>query len=218
MGILFGIGSICFALGSFRPYFEHYSPAFVAATFFVGSIFFTTASYIQFRECSRASGDDEPDGPPAGTRRRLLAWRPRNVDWWAAAVQLVGTVFFNISTFGGTRTDFDLDQQKHLIWAPDVLGSICFLVASALAFSEVNRGWRPRSDASLGWRIGGLNMLGSVAFGVAAIAARYLPTTGEPANIRLINLGTFAGAICFLVGAALLPVQSARDARTASAV
>ena len=54
-------------------------------------------------------------------------------------------------------------------------------------------------------------MAGSVAFGAAAIAARYLHTTGEIANITLVNVGTFVGALCFLAGAVLLPVESARD-------
>ena len=54
--------------------------------------------------------------------------------------------------------------------------------------------------------------MGSIAFGASAIAARYLHSTGEIANITLVNLGTFLGAICFFVGAALLPVESSRDA------
>ena len=28
----------------------------------------------------------------------------------------------------------------------------------------------------------------------------------------LVNLGTFIGAVCFFAGAALLPIESARDA------
>lgn len=91
-------------------------------------------------------------------------------------------------------------------------GSICFLVASWLAYAEVNRGVLPRSDHSLGRRLAALNLLGSVAFGAVAIAARYVPTSGQPVNIALVNFGTLLGAVCFLVGAVLLPVESARDA------
>ena len=58
-------------------------------------------------------------------------------------------------------------------------GPICFLVASWFAYAEVNRGVLPRSDRSVGWRIAALNMLGSIAFGVSAVAARYVPSTGE---------------------------------------
>ena len=39
---------------------------------------------------------------------------------------------------------------------------------------------------------------------VAAIASLVLPTTGEMVNVTLVNLGTFLGAVCFLVGAYLL--------------
>ena len=52
-------------------------------------------------------------------------------------IQLAGTVFFNVSTFAATRDDLSLEQGKQLIWRPDVLGSVCFLVASWLAYSEV---------------------------------------------------------------------------------
>jgi len=48
-----------------------------------------------------------------------------------------------------------------------------------------------------------LNMVGSVAFGVSAIAAKIL-STGELRNVALANLGTFIGALCFLAGAVLL--------------
>ncbi len=63
--------------------------------------------------------------------------------------------------------------------------------------------WRWRPDGRPGW-IAKLNLLGSVAFGLSAAAAFTLPTTGEVANIRLVNLGTFVGAVCFFVGAALM--------------
>ena len=126
-------------------------------------------------------------------------------------MQLIGTVFFNITTFAATRTDLTLDQARHLIWAPDLVGSICFLVASWLAYSEVNRTVRPHPDGSTGWWIAAVNMAGSVAFGIAAIAARYLHTTGEIANITLVNVGTFVGAV-LPVGAILLPVESATEA------
>ena len=171
MGGLFAVGSFCFALGSVPLYFDHVQPAVVASTFFVGSVFFTAASALQFHETRSAPTGLEPGS--SGPRGSALAPRPapRRIDWWAATVQLVGTVFFNITTFAATRTDLTLDQARHLIWAPDLVGSICFLVASWLAYSEVNRAVRPHPDGSTGWWIAAVNMAGSVAFGIAAIAA-----------------------------------------------
>jgi hypothetical protein len=212
MGALFGLGAVCFAVGSVPFYFDNISPTVLAGTFFGGSILFTTAAYLQYHETVHApeslvTGSSRPRGP-----RAFVGWQPHRIDWWAALVQLVGTVLFNISTFAATRSDLSIDQERHLIWAPDIGGSICFLVASWLAYSEVNRGVLPRSDRSTGWRIAALNLAGSIAFGAAAIGARYLGSSGDPANVALVNGGTFAGAVCFFVGAALLPVESARDA------
>jgi hypothetical protein len=47
-------------------------------------------------------------------------------------------------------------------------------------------------------------LVGSVAFGVSAVASFIVPTTGLPRNIVLVNLGTFVGGLCFLLGAVLL--------------
>jgi hypothetical protein len=211
MGALFGLGSLCFAVGSLPLYFDHVDPAVVAGTFFAGSIFFTTAAFLQYRETETTATGVLADAPRDRGLRSLLRLKPRRIDWWASAWQLLGTVLFNVSTFAATRTDLSEDQLRRLVWAPDLGGSICFLAASWLAFSEVNGALRPHPDGSVGWWIGALNLAGSIFFGLAAIGARYLHTTGQPANIALVNLGTFAGAVCFLVGAALLPVESAGD-------
>ena len=56
IGGLFAIGSLCFALGSVPLYFDALDPGVVAGTFFVGSIFFTSAAYLQFHETLRAPG------------------------------------------------------------------------------------------------------------------------------------------------------------------
>lgn len=212
MAGLFAGGSVCFALGSLPWFFNAVAPAVVAATFFGGSILFTSASMIAYDESRAAPPGLGPDATRRPIVRRLLGASPEGLGWWAAAVQLVGTLLFNLSTFAATQSTLDLQEARRLIWAPDLFGSVCFLVASSLAFAEVNQGLRPRPDGSTGWRIAALNLVGSVAFGAAAIAARYLGTTGDPANITLVNLATFVGAACFLGGAILLPVEAAAGA------
>ena len=211
MGALFAIGSTCFALGSLPIYFDHLSPTIVGATFFIGSIFFTTAAYLQWHETLAAPGGVLADSARPDRLASLIGWVPRRLDWWAGIVQLVGTIFFNVTTFAATRDALSVAQERLLIWAPDVVGSICFLVASWLAYSEVNRGALPRSDGSIGWRITAVNLGGSLAFGGAAVASRYLRGSGEVANVTLVNLGTFVGALGFLAGALLLPVESAKE-------
>ena len=80
---------------------------------------------------------------------------------------------------------------------------MCFLVSSWLSWAEECNGpfaWRPKS---ISWQITVLNLVGSIAFGVSAIAS-YVTPNGELVSLALTNLGTFVGAICFLVGAVLL--------------
>ncbi len=48
-----------------------------------------------------------------------------------------------------------------------------------------------------------MNLVGSVAFGVSAIAS-YVTSSGQLLSLALTNLGTFVGAVCFLIGAVLL--------------
>ncbi len=212
MAALFAGGSVCFALGSLPPFFNGLAPSVVAATFFGGSVLFTSASVIQYDESRATPASIGPGAQRRPVIRRLLGVSPGSLGWWAAAIQLVGTLLFNLSTFAATQSSLDAQQDRRLIWAPDLFGSVCFLVASGLAFVEVNAGLMPRPDGSIGWRIAALNLVGSIAFGISAVAARYLPTSGQPANIALVNAGTFVGALCFLAGSMLLPVEAAKGA------
>ncbi|HEX6569871.1 MAG TPA: hypothetical protein VF015_11920 [Acidimicrobiales bacterium] len=202
IGVLFAAGSLCFALGAAPRYVDAVGVATDGVTFFVGSLFFTAAATLQYLEVANASR--VPAGVEAPERRRFLTWEPRRIDWWAALVQLVGTVLFNISTFDAMREHLSASQANRLVWTPDALGSICFLVASGLAWAEVGHAlwsWRPHS---LSWLITALNLGGSIAFGVSAVASHVVPASDQPRNVALMNLGTFVGALCFLIGAVLL--------------
>ena len=119
-------------------------------------------------------------------------------------MQLVGTVFFNVTTLAAIDASLNATQAHRLVWVPDMLGSICFLVASGLAWFEVSHGWWSWNLRGISWRIAALNLAGSIAFGVSAVASKIVTTTGEPRNIMLVNLGTALGGLCFLVGGLLL--------------
>ena len=201
---LFAVGSSCFALGSLPAYFDAVSARTDAITFFVGSILFTSAAYLSYVEVCGTSGSVAPE---ARRVLRLFSWKPRSIDWWSTWIQLAGTVAFNVTTFAAIRTDWSLEQAKRFVWRPDVVGSICFLVSSWLAWAEVSDGswsWKPRSTS---WWIVALNLLGSVFFGLSAVGAKVLPD-GEMRSVPVVNLGTFIGAVCFLCGAALLVAEA----------
>jgi predicted Na+-dependent transporter len=189
MGVLFAVGATCFALGSLPGYVEAVGVGADGLTFFVGSIFFTSAGYLQVRACC--------DG-------RLFAWRPRRAEWVAAVVQFVGTLFFNASTFHAMEQNLSASQANQLVWRPDAFGSICFLVASGIAWLCVAHAWFAWQPHCLAWWIAGLNLLGSIAFGVSAVASKVVPETDQVRSVTLMNLGTFIGALGFLIAAVLL--------------
>lgn len=202
IGVLFAIGSTCFALGAAPSYVGLVGDSADAITFFVGSIFFTTAALLQYLEVANASR--RLPGEDGHERWRLFTWEPRRIDWWASVVQLVGTVYFNVSTFNAVDLQLSTSQVNELVWRPDVLGSICFLVASGLAWAEAGHAWWSWRPRSLSWRITALNLAGSIAFGISAVASKIVPETDQVRNVTLMNLGTFVGALCFLAGAVLL--------------
>ena len=116
----------------------------------------------------------------------------------------MGTLFFNVSTGTELRTDLSTTAAIHHVWRPDALGSVCFLVASAMAYVEVGHSWSSWRPRDLSWWITVLNLAGSVAFGISAVAAFIVPSTGALEDAALANLGTLVGAVCFLAGAILL--------------
>jgi hypothetical protein len=183
MDELFIIGSAFFALGSAPGYSSLVPAEVVVVTFFVGSLFFTSAATLQYLGTT--------DG-------RLFAWQPADIDWAASLIQLFGTLWFNVNTWAAHDVGLDAQAQDLRIWTPDYIGSVCFLVSSGLAVIALGRPpWRERRP----WRINGLNLLGSIFFMASAIAAFVLPDTDDLVDATLANSGTFLGALCFLVAA-----------------
>jgi hypothetical protein len=206
IAVLFAVGSLLFALGAVPGYASAVGASWDAVTFFIGSLFFTAAGFLTYREAVDA-------GPQttATARRRLFVFQPGRIDWWATAVQLAGTVFFNVSTGVAMVSDLSAQTAHRHVWRPDAFGSVCFLVASALAWFEACHGWAAWRPRSWSWWITLLNLAGSVAFGVSAVAGYISPSTGQLHNAELTNLGTFIGALCFLAGALLLLPERTED-------
>ncbi len=220
ISVLFMAGSTCFAVAStaglapgiFGAFGRN--PVALNLVFFVGSIFFTMAAYLQFLGAVNADRVSAiAHRRPVQGSPRWFAWRPGEIGWLSAFTQFVGTLLFNLNTFDALLPGIDWLQEDLLIWTPDALGSICFLVASALAVLEFGDGswnWRPR-DVS--WWVVNINMLGSVCFGISAVYAVILPGTGESLDAWAVNTWTLLGAICFFSGAYLLLPELGRNLR-----
>jgi hypothetical protein len=197
----FCIGSACFALGAVPAYADAVGAVWDAATFFTGSIFFTLAALIQLALSGRR--------PP-----RRASTTAEFADWYSAAIQFAGTLLFNASTLTVLVAAVRNSADPAAGWVPDAWGSLAFLVSSALALIAARRRhelWDPHART---WRGTWLNMAGSIAFGISALGAYVLPATGELANVRWVNLGTFVGALCFFTAAVLSRRAVGKDAAT----
>ena len=186
----FAIGSLCFLAGALPFYAAWAGTVWTNVTFFVGSIFFTLAALIQLVLSGRR--------PPRGDTNRA-----DRADWWAAAIQFAGTLLFNVSTVGALLAAIARPDAVGVGWRPDAWGSAAFLISSALAVAATRERERLWDRDARTWHGTGLNMLGSIAFGVSAVAAYVVPSTGDLVSERWTNLGTAIGAICFFAAAVL---------------
>src|SRR5258708_12661323 len=118
-----------------------------------------------------ASGPTAVVEPHRKGAASLLRVRDRRIDWWAAGIQLIGTLWFNRTTLSALLVGLGGSSTHHPVWRPDALGSICFLVSSWLAWvEECHRpfAWRP---ARISWRITPLNLVASFAFRLPPLAS-----------------------------------------------
>ena len=131
MASFFAVGSTCFLIGPFPGYAQLVGSTADAVTFFIGSILFTIGGALQTRIAF-----PERRSPGAG-----------RAAWWAATVQSAGTLFFNVTTYQALHTSLSDPSYDRLVWRPDALGSICFLLSGAIAYrASPRRGWLPARD------------------------------------------------------------------------
>ncbi len=202
---LFMIGSACFAVASIPMLASVVSDGVIGTTYFVGSLFFTSASLL----VAATTWHDIREGRDSPTVRWAALG---SLAWWAAMIQLVGTLWFNINTFNAMQEGLTTQEENLRVWTPDFLGSTCFLVSSYLSLVSVCGRAFCISRHERTWRIAGYNLLGSVFFMAAALAAFTLPATGDALDASIANSGTMLGALCFLWGARLLLVDDPVEA------
>lgn len=197
MAVCFVAGSASFVVGPFPGYANLVGDSADAATFFAGSILFTSGGVLQ----------------------SLLAFPGRRASipgralWGAAAIQTAGTLFFNVTTFHALSTALSSSEYNRLVWRPDAFGSICFLVSGAIAYrASARHGWLP-ARGSAGWWEPSLNLLGCALFGISAIAGYVVPSTGSLLDQAAANWNTALGAACFLA-CALFTLGTGRTSKS----
>lgn len=200
----FAVGSIFFAVASTLALsfelanFFGVSGIVINKIFFVGSIPFTTAAYLQLVQSANGFELNK------SSKLKLFGWYPTDTLWLSSALQFAGTLLFNINTFDAMLPNLTVLEEDLLIWVPNIEGSILFLVSGYLAFKFVSKAWWAFKPRNVDWWCAWFNLMGCIGFIVSALFSVFLPGVTNP-NVQTIALAfTLQGALCFLVGALLM--------------
>lgn len=191
----FVIGGSLFSLGALLAQAHVGGPRLAAAVFMVGGVFFTTGGYASVLQVANAPR--EAGGVVRAPEWRWWSTEPGRLDWASAVALFVGTLYFGASLAVALVGDLTTAQLHRLVWTPEIVGCVLFLVSGHLALTEMHRD-RPRGRrADLGWWIVVVNQVGSALFMAAGVAAFVRPETGDALAVGIANWATFTGAACF---------------------
>ena len=182
MGASFALGATCFLLGPVTAYTKLVGGYADQLTFLIGSVLFTMGGVVQ---CWLASHERGSSAVGRAT-------------WRTAWVQSIGTLFFNFMTFEALDVAASSPRYDVIVWQPNALGSVCFLISGAIFYlSSPRRGWLPERG-HLGWWEPSVNLLGCVFFGVSALTGLVVSSAGAMLSASAANWTTSLGAACFL--------------------
>jgi hypothetical protein len=197
----FTVGGSLFALGAVVAQLGSGSPTTAASLYFAGGIFFSTGGYASLLGAINTPRSIGAAGVPVAGRWRWWSYEPRRIDWLSTFLLFAGTLAFGISLATAFLKGLTTHQENRLIWSPEMIGCILFLLSGHFAMTEICHRFRPclrRRD--LGWAIVAINQIGSILFMVSALAAFTRPVTGSAVNVDVSNWGTLTGALCFAIG------------------
>ena len=167
--------------------------AWVTYPFLVGAVSYTAGCYLIFVEVINNNLQEEillgalieerlaetKLNGQAGTRAlakprrlRLWGWQPYSLLYWAALIQLIGS----IAWVGACACDLPgmyVTHSQHVarVYLPSLLGSFSYVYASYIFLAEVTHSYNcfeAPAQMSLGYVVASLNLLGSVLFLVAS--------------------------------------------------
>ncbi|MEU1707783.1 hypothetical protein ABZ478_20710 [Streptomyces sp. NPDC005706] len=198
----FVIGGALFSVGAGVAQFGSGDALECASVYFAGGLFFNTGGYVSLLQVINAPVHTE--GRLTTRRWRWWSYEPMRVDWLSAFVLFAGTLVFAVNLIDSFLRGLSVQQINRLIWVPDVIGCVLFLVSGHLGFTEICHRGRPCAHPrDLGWWIVAVNQLGSILFMVSALAAFTRPATGGLVNAGIANWGTLTGALCFSIAGLL---------------
>ena len=211
IAVLFMIGSWHFVSGSILTLAGSSYTYLIDLIFFSGSVFFTAAGYSAYYQSINAPETLDSHGRVSETRnRRYFGWQPGRIDFWATFPQFLGTLAFNITT---ATAFISVQWLGHdiLVWTPDFVGSVLFLVSGVAGVFEFCHHFWCWQRKSLTWWIVMINFVGCVAFMISALTAFVRPDPIFDNLATWAMIFTLIGAVCFFVGAYLMWPEMAAE-------
>lgn len=198
----FVLGGALFTAGGLLAQLSSASATTIDLVFLIGGVFFSLGGYVSIVQALNAPRA-VVDGELVADGWRWWGYEPMRPGWVSAFVLFVGTLAFFVSLARAFLSNLTVGQEDRLLWAPEMLGCILFLVSGHVAIAEACHGrfrWQPRS---LGWWVVAVNQLGSILFLISGLAGFVRHTTGDAINDTIVNWGTALGAACFSVAGVL---------------
>ena len=191
IAITFILGSVLFCVGAILPFTSGLSTAVTNVVYLVGSSLYLVGALIQFIQGRRMKINHRDD---ASAMRHLANKNSR-----AAGIQAIGALLFQTSMTGALIRSLSIAEQERIIWVPDLFGALCFLVASSMFFTLRYPIQHRQGNGRSARELAMMNIVGSAFFVVSALGAYIVPLTDQSIYPQIANLGTFAGAVLFLL-------------------
>ncbi|MFG3305222.1 hypothetical protein [Streptomyces wuyuanensis] len=202
VSLSFVVGGALFALGAALA-LRSAGATTSASVYFVGGLFFTAGAYASLLQATNAPRPGSRAGTLESGRWHWWRYEPMRIGWVGTFVLFAGTLVFGINLLDSFLHGLTAQQANRLVWAPDMIGCLLFLVSGQLALMEVCHGSLRVLPRDLGWWIVAVNQLGSALFMIAALADFTVPATGALVDTAIADWGTLTGAVCFSVGGVL---------------
>ena len=148
----FVIGGSLFALGAALAQ-SGVAAGTTCWIYLFGGVFFSTGGYASLLQAINGPRALDADGVLAAERWRWWAREPERLEWLSAAALFLGTLVFGVLLVDSFIEGLSGRAEDRLVWSPDMIGCILFLVSGQMAIAETcHRAWCWRRR-DLGWWI-----------------------------------------------------------------
>jgi hypothetical protein len=160
---------------------------------------------------------DQGKEPSHGKKEQQWKWvgtEARRLGYWGALTQFIGTIFFTVAVISGLPGVISAGQwqlQQALIWTPQTVGSVFFVISSLIYMLEEQEEWWKMAWGRIAWHSGAWNLIGSIGFLLSAVFGFLANWEGNgPVCCQFWGtaFNTYYGSWAFLVASVLIYIEA----------